>query len=74
MGHSLRPPPRNAAPPKEFLDALKKNKKAAVFFTKLSKTNVYAITYRLQNAKKPETRTRWIEKIIAMLAAGKIDL
>ena len=63
--------PRNAKPPKDFLDALKKNKKAAVFFKELNKTNVYAITYRLQNAKKPETRLRWIEKIVAMLAEGK---
>lgn len=37
----------------------------------LNKANVYSITYRLQNAKRPETRARWIERIVAMLAEGK---
>lgn len=63
--------PRNATLPKDFLVALKKNKKAAAFFPELNKTSRYFIAYRLQNAKKPETRARWIEKIIALLAAGK---
>lgn len=63
--------PRNSKPPTDFLDALKNNKKAAAFFSELNKTNVYSIIYRLQNAKKPETRARWIERIVAMLAEGK---
>jgi uncharacterized protein YdeI (YjbR/CyaY-like superfamily) len=62
---------RNSAPPKDFLAALKKNKKAASFFATLNRANLYAITYRLQNAKKTETRARWIERIVAMLAEGK---
>ncbi len=64
-------PPSKAAPPKEFLEALKKNKKAAAFYAELNRMNVYAITYRLTHAKKSETRARWIDKIIAMLEQGK---
>ncbi len=61
----------NAAPPQDFLRALKKNKKAAAFFAELNKINLHAIKYRLQTSKKPETRARWIERIVAMLAEGK---
>ncbi|MGW0579064.1 YdeI/OmpD-associated family protein, partial [Streptomyces sp. NPDC002920] len=31
----------------------------------------YAILYRVQDAKKPETRARRIEKYVAMLAKGE---
>ena len=40
-------------------------------FTALSAQNRYAILHRLQTAKRPETRTRRIEKFVAMLAAGE---
>ena len=63
--------PRNAQVPKDFLTALKKNKKASAFFKALNKQNLFSITYRLQNSKKIETREKWIEKIIDMLAEGK---
>jgi uncharacterized protein YdeI (YjbR/CyaY-like superfamily) len=60
-----------AAVPNDFLSALAKNKKAKDFFETLNKTNLYSIAYRLQTAKKPETRTRRIEQIIQMLARGE---
>jgi uncharacterized protein YdeI (YjbR/CyaY-like superfamily) len=63
--------PRNSTPPKDFLEALKKNEKAAAFFAELDKANLYSINYRLQNSKKPETRALWIKKIVAMLAKGR---
>lgn len=63
--------PRSSKPPKDFLDALKKNKKAFAFFSRLNKTNVFAITTRIENSKKPETRSRWIRQIVAMLAKGE---
>jgi uncharacterized protein YdeI (YjbR/CyaY-like superfamily) len=53
--------------PTDFMAALKANKKAAAFFDKLNKVNKYALYYRLQNAKKPETRQRRIEAFIHML-------
>jgi uncharacterized protein YdeI (YjbR/CyaY-like superfamily) len=37
----------------------------------LSKANIYAIAWRLQTAKKPETRERRMKAIIAMLAKSK---
>jgi len=62
---------RNAAPPEDFLAALGNNKKAKTFFETLNRANVYAIVYRLQTAKKPETRARRMENILAMLSRGE---
>lgn len=50
---------------------LRKNKKAAAFFKTLNKANVYAIVYRLETAKKPETREKRMKTILAMLEQGK---
>lgn len=63
--------PRNAAPPEDFLKALKKDKKAAAFFKTLNKANVYSIVYRLQTAKKPETRERRMKMILEMMSRGE---
>ena len=54
-----------------FLRALARNKKAQSFFEGLSRANVYAIAYRLQTAKKPETREKRMRTILAMLARGE---
>lgn len=62
---------RTAKPPEDFLAALGKNKKAKIFFESLNRANVYAITYRLQTAKKPETRERRMQNILAMLGRGE---
>ena len=63
--------PRKALPPEDFLKALAKSKKAKAFFEGLNKANVYAIVYRLQTAKKPETRERRMKMILAMLDRGE---
>lgn len=63
--------PRNAEPPEDFLKALGKDKKAKAFFETLNKANVYAIVYRLQTAKKPETREKRVKTILEMLARGE---
>ncbi len=63
--------PSKATIPEDFLAALHKNKKATAFFESLNKANRYAIAYRLQTAKKPETRQRRTESILAMLARGE---
>jgi uncharacterized protein YdeI (YjbR/CyaY-like superfamily) len=57
--------------PADFRAALSKNKKARAFFEGLNRTNVYSITWRLQTAKKPETRARRMKAILQMLAEGK---
>ena len=61
----------NAAAPTDFLKELAKNKKAYAFFKTLTRTNLYSIVYRLQTAKKPETRKKRMETIIRMLERGE---
>lgn len=63
--------PGNATVPKDFLDQLGKNKKVKAFFETWNKTNLYSIAWRLQTAKKPETRERRMKAILAMLAKGE---
>ena len=62
---------RSASPPEDFLKQLSKNKKAEAFFKTLNKANVYAIVYRLETAKKPETREKRMKTILAMMEQGK---
>ena len=62
---------RSATPPEDFLKELSKNKKAEAFFKTLNKANVYSIVYRLETAKKPETREKRMKTILAMLEQGK---
>ncbi len=57
--------------PDDFLAALKKDKKAKAFFDTLNRANLYAIGWRLQTAKKPETRAKRMATILATLKAGK---
>jgi uncharacterized protein YdeI (YjbR/CyaY-like superfamily) len=45
--------------------------KAKAFFTTLIRANVYAITFRLQTAKMPETREKRMKAILAMLERGE---
>ncbi len=53
--------------PEDFLKELDKNKKAKEFFATLNRANIYYIGYNLQSAKKEETRTRRIHKILEKL-------
>jgi len=57
--------------PEDFLAALAKSKKASAFFETISRTNRYAILYRIHDAKKPETRAARIEKFVEMLKNGE---
>lgn len=57
--------------PDDFLKKLSKNKKAERFFNALNKTNKYAINWRLQTAKKPETREKRMMEILKMLENGE---
>jgi len=63
--------PRSATPPEDFLQELSKSKKAEAFFKTLNKANVYSIVYRLETARKPETRERRMKTILAMMEQGK---
>ncbi len=57
--------------PEDFLKELSKNKKAEAFFNGLNKTNLFSIGFRLQTAKKQETREKRKKEIIEMLARGE---
>jgi uncharacterized protein YdeI (YjbR/CyaY-like superfamily) len=59
------------AVPDDLQAALDVNPAARDFFVTLNGSNRYAILYRIQDAKRPETRTRRIEKFVAMLANGE---
>jgi uncharacterized protein YdeI (YjbR/CyaY-like superfamily) len=63
--------PKNMEVPPDFLEALKKNKKAYAFFLTLNKANSFAIAWRLQTAKKPETREKRKKTILDMFAKGE---
>jgi uncharacterized protein YdeI (YjbR/CyaY-like superfamily) len=63
--------PSAATIPRDFIEELSKDKKAKAFFEGLNRANLYAIAYRLQTAKKPETRERRMRFILAMLARGE---
>lgn len=62
---------KNMSIPADFLKALSKNKKAEAFFKTLNKTNLFAIGFRLQTAKKQETREKRMTEILAMLAKAE---
>jgi len=57
--------------PDDFLKELAKNAQAKAFFETLNRANVYAMIWRLQTAKKPETRQQRLKTILAMLANGQ---
>jgi uncharacterized protein YdeI (YjbR/CyaY-like superfamily) len=50
---------------------LEKNEVAREFFATLDSRNRYAILYHIQDAKRPETRARRIQKYVAMLSERK---
>lgn len=60
---------RTIAVPADLLEGL--TPKAVKFFEGLNGANRYAVLFRLQTAKKPETRARRLEKIRDMLEKGE---
>ena len=58
---------REATVPLDFQTSLNGNAQAKVFFATLDGRNRYAILFRIQTAKKAETRARRIEQFIKML-------
>ncbi|MBL8166940.1 MAG: YdeI/OmpD-associated family protein, partial [Acidobacteria bacterium] len=55
----------------DFQAALEQNPKAKAFFATLKSGNRYAILFRLQTAKKTETREKRIRQFIEMLERGE---
>ena len=53
--------------PSDFQTALNSNTRANDFFATLDRRNRYAILFRIQTAKKPETRAKKIAQFVEML-------
>jgi uncharacterized protein YdeI (YjbR/CyaY-like superfamily) len=62
---------RTAEVPEDLQRELDRSAAAREFFAELDSANRYAILYRLQEAKKPETRERRLRKFVAMLERGE---
>lgn len=62
---------RTAPVPADLRAALDDKPAAAQFFAGLDGANRYAILYRLEEAKLPETRERRLRKFVAMLERGE---
>lgn len=62
---------RTAKVPADLQRELDSNRAAREFFATLDSNNRYAILYRLDDAKKPETRERRLRKFVAMLERGE---
>jgi uncharacterized protein YdeI (YjbR/CyaY-like superfamily) len=60
-----------ASVPEDLEMALTKNPRAKKFFATLDSRNRYAVLFRVQHAKKAETRARRIAQFVEMLAKGE---
>lgn len=56
----------------DLLQELAKDKEAEAFYQSLSKTNKFTINFRLQTAKKPETRAKRLREILTNLQLKKM--
>ena len=64
-------PQSSAGVPPDLASALAASPKASAFFATLAGANRYAILYRIEDAKRPETRAARIAKFVAMLERGE---
>jgi len=61
----------SASVPDDLAAALAASPDALAFFESLDSQNRYAILYRVQDAKRPDTRARRIEQFVAMCREGR---
>jgi uncharacterized protein YdeI (YjbR/CyaY-like superfamily) len=64
-------PPSTATVPDDLAAALDANPTANAFFATLSASNRYAIIYRVNDAKRTDTRARRIATFVQMLSEGR---
>jgi len=57
--------------PGDMIDALERRPAAKAFFATLDRRNLYAVYYRLHTAKRPETRARRMEQMLAQFERGE---
>jgi uncharacterized protein YdeI (YjbR/CyaY-like superfamily) len=62
---------RGSEPPADFLAALDRNTKAKKFYATLNAANRYALYFRIQTARREDTRAKRIASFIEMLARGE---
>ena len=58
----------NMSVPGDFAEALAAEPRAQAMFETLSGQNRYSVLYRIENAKRADTRSKRIERFVAMLA------
>ncbi len=63
--------PSDMKVPEDFLKELKKDTKTKAFFDTLNKANLYAIAWRLHDAKKPQTREKRLKHFLEMMKKGE---
>ncbi len=61
----------NATVPDDLAAALAANPEASAMFATLNGANRFAVLFRVETAKRPETRARRVEQLVAMLARGE---
>jgi len=62
---------KNMEVPADFQSALNKNKKAKAFFETLTSARRYSFLFRIETAKKAETREKRIRQFVEMLECGE---
>jgi uncharacterized protein YdeI (YjbR/CyaY-like superfamily) len=62
---------RTSTIPDDLEAAFEAQPQARAFFATLNAANRYAVLWRVQTAKKPETRAKRIQTLVAMLARGE---
>jgi uncharacterized protein YdeI (YjbR/CyaY-like superfamily) len=60
-----------ATVPEDLEKALNANRKAKEFFATLDSQNRYAVLFRIQAVKRPETRAKKVARFVEMLAKGE---
>jgi uncharacterized protein YdeI (YjbR/CyaY-like superfamily) len=60
-----------ATVPADLAAALATNAEATAMFARLNSTNRYAVLYRVETAKRADTRARRIEQLVEMLGRGE---
>jgi uncharacterized protein YdeI (YjbR/CyaY-like superfamily) len=63
--------PAAAEFPADLAEALARNPRAQAMWDVLTSQNRYAITYRVGQAKRPDTRAKRIAEFVAMLERGE---
>ena len=63
--------PATATVPEDFQAALDAEPAAREFFASLGATKRYSFLYRIQDAKRPETRAKRIAEYVELLRAGR---